>query len=230
MNYRSFSGFDNKNKPLDQKLLELFNYKKDGFFIELGANDGISQSNTAMFEFYFNWKGILIEPSIIGFNKCQYYRKNSVCLNYACVSNNYTSKYIMGDFKDNNLQGSIDGKQLLRKKNIQRELIKVKTITLEKILDLYLDKNKKIDLLSLDTEGYELNILKGLNLNKYRPYYILVEITNITNENYKNVLDFLKLHNYELYGNFTNFNKTDNPGWSGDHNDFLFVDYLVNKK
>ena len=46
---------------LDKKVLKYLNYNR-GFFVELGANDGISQSNTLHFEKYKNWKGILIEP------------------------------------------------------------------------------------------------------------------------------------------------------------------------
>ena len=55
---KSFSNVDNNNNFLDKKLNDLFNNKKNGFFIELGANDGLKQSNTAFFEKYMNWTGI----------------------------------------------------------------------------------------------------------------------------------------------------------------------------
>ena len=67
--------YKNKNKTffghhnLDQKLCEFLNYK-DGFFVELGANDGIRQSNTFYFEKNLNWRGILIEPIKSKFIKC----------------------------------------------------------------------------------------------------------------------------------------------------------------
>tara|TARA_Y100000385_G_scaffold277566_1_gene324694 strand:+ start:1605 stop:1838 length:234 start_codon:yes stop_codon:yes gene_type:complete len=64
---------------------------------------------------------------------------------------------------------SVDGKRLNR-----NNLSSVKAITLNKILNFYNVNN--IDFLSLDTEGYELNILNGLDLNIYRPKYILVEL------------------------------------------------------
>ena len=78
-----------------------------------------------------------------------------------------------------------------------------------------------IDFLSLDTEGYELEILKGLNLLKYRPKLLLIEVYV---KDYENIVTFLKLHNYSLQDNLTNYNKIDNPGWDGTHNDFLFKD------
>ena len=160
------------------------------------------------------WSGILIEPSLKGYEECKKNRPKSVCLNYACVSNDYKNDYIEGDFKDNSAMGSIGGKRLRR-----QNLVKVKAITLEKILDEHCHTN--IDFLSLDTEGYELEILKGLNLNKYRPKFMLIEVYK---KDYNDIVNFLNLLNYKLHSNFTNYNKIDNPVWDGTHNDYLFVD------
>lgn len=208
-----FSHVDSKQVPLQVKLNSLFNNKKGGFFIELGANDGLFQSNTAFLEKEMNWTGILIEPSFKGYESCIKNRTNSVCLNYACVSNEYVSPYIYGDFIENNAMGSINGERLH-----SQNLTCVKAITLEKVLDE--QKCGHIDFLSLDTEGYELNILKGLNLDKYRPDYMLIEI--YSNE-YASIANFLHDKNYKLLSNFTNYNIIDNPGWDGTHNDYLFV-------
>jgi len=216
--FKSYSLSDNKNIPLDFKLDHLIK-KENGFYIELGANDGLTQSNTAFFEFNRGWKGVLIEPSINVYNNCVKNRPNSNCYNYACVSNEYEFNEIKGDF-DGNLMSSVNGKRLNKNSSSS-----VQAITLEKILD----KNEvsNIDLLSLDTEGYELNILKGLNLNKYRPNYMIIEVYNY---DYQNIVDFLNSHNYSLLGNFTNYNKIDNPLWDGSHNDFIFKDNLIKMK
>ena len=208
-----YSNSDSKGIPLQTKLNKIFN-KKNGFFIELGANDGLFQSNTAFFEKEMEWHGILIEPSLKGYKQCKINRPNSICLNYACVSNDYKDDYIYGDFEDNNAMGSIAGNRLNRK-----NIVKVKAITLEKILNDHCDTN--IDFLSLDTEGYELEILKGLNLNKYRPKFILIEVYT---KDYDNIVNFLNLHNYKLHCNLTNYNKIDNRRWDGTHNDYLFID------
>ena len=153
-----YSHCDSKGIPLQTKLNEIFNKKKRGFFIELGANNGLRQSNTAFFEKEMDWSGILIVPSLKGYTECKINRPNSICLNYACVSNDYKDEYIEGDFQDNNLMGSVNAMRLKRRKH----MVKVKATTLEKILDEYCQTN--IEFLSLDTEGYELDILKGLNL------------------------------------------------------------------
>jgi FkbM family methyltransferase len=212
-----YSHKDYKGVPLQNKLIEIFNYKKKGYFIELGAHNGLFQSNTAFLEKEMEWKGILIEPSTKGYESCKINRPNSICLNYACTSNDYHDEYVEGDFKDNSPMSSINGERLGR-----QNLVKVKAITLEKVLNAMRPTN--IDFLSLDTEGYELEILKGLNLNKYRPKFMLIEVYN---KDYDDLVNFLNLHNYRLHSNFTNYNHTDCLySWDGTHNDYLFIDNL----
>lgn len=61
---------------LDLKLRKYISYD-NGIFLEVGANDGIRQSNTYIYEKEYGWKGILIEPSI-WFNKLKDNRPNSI--------------------------------------------------------------------------------------------------------------------------------------------------------
>lgn len=214
---KSYSLTDCLGKPIDLKLDELFNKKTNGFYIELGAFDGLTQSNTAFFEFYRNWRGILIEPSLGSFTSCLTNRPKSYTVNACCVSNDYTEDNISGDF-NNITMASVNG---LRLKNTSN-LVQVKAMTLEKILDDYFSKNgeKEIDFVSIDTEGYELEVIKGLNLNKYKPTYLLIEI--YANQ-FNNICEFLNNCNYKLHSNLTNYNKNNNPIWDGTHNDYLFI-------
>ena len=57
--------------------------KRNGFFIELGANNGLTQSNTAFFEKDMGQTGILIEPSSIGYELCKKNRPNFEALTQA---------------------------------------------------------------------------------------------------------------------------------------------------
>ena len=213
---QSFSLVDSKGVPLDKKLDELFQQKQNGFFIELGANDGLRQSNTAFFEFFRNWKGVLIEPAVSMYEKCKQNRPKSMCYNYACVSPSYTNEYIGGDF-DGSLMGSVNGTRNGRE---------VTTFAKAKTLEYILNESGhtgSIDLLSLDTEGYELPILEGLNLQRFRPKYMIIEIYN---KDYELIYNYLQENNYNIIGCISNYNHIDCPNWDGTHNDYLFFDTL----
>ena len=214
---KSYALEDANRQPLDYKLNEVFKNKTNGFFIELGANDGLTQSNTAMFEFFKGWTGLLIEPSFSAFEKCKVNRPKSIVVNYACVSSTYADTHVSGDF-NGQLMSSVDG----LRQNVTI-LTKVPARTLESLLDEYAP-NAKIDLLSLDTEGYELNILQGLNLNKYRPRYMLIEVYA---KDFDVMCLFLSVKGYKLHSNFSNYSRATNPIWDGTHNDYLFVDTQV---
>lgn len=212
-----FSHRDSKGVLLETKIDELFNKKNGGYFIELGAADGLTQSNTAFLEKSRGWTGLLIEPCFEAYTMCKNNRPKALCVNYACVSDDYKEKTIKGDFTKLNLMSSIDG---IRNKSTSN-LCEVKAMTLGNILNTVKKQDVKIDFLSLDCEGYEHNILKGLNLEKHRPRFMLIELYTAE---YEDVVDFLKQYRYKLVCNFSNYNKTDNPQWDGTHNDFLFED------
>jgi FkbM family methyltransferase len=181
-------GSDKYSRPslngLDRKLEGYLDYE-GGFFIEAGANDGFSQSNTYYFEKMRSWKGILIEPIPSLFNRCRKLRKGSVVINCALVSSQYQQDSITMVFANlmSLVQGarkSISGDQdhIDRGVNIQRDvtapyLVSVPAKTLTSILDG--EQVTTIDLLSIDVEGYEYDALLGLDLSRYRPRYIVVE-------------------------------------------------------
>ena len=70
---------------LVNKLKKYLNFE-NGFFIEVGAHDGIFQSNTLNLEESLGWKGILIEPSLNAYLECIKNRPKSICINLALTS------------------------------------------------------------------------------------------------------------------------------------------------
>ena len=139
-------------------------------------------------------------------------RPNNINVNKCLVSPWHSSKTIKGAF-DNGPMSSVGNIRNL--KNV--ELIDVECDTLENILDYY--DIQKIDFMTVDTEGYELEVLQGLNLLKHRPLYIMIEIYETQK---KELFQFMEDMNYMLLENITNYNLLDNPGWDGSHNDYLF--------
>ena len=192
---------------LDTRLERYLNFN-NGFFIEAGANDGYSQSNTYFLEKKLHWHGILVEGIPELFKKCKKERPESIVLNYALVSKDFPHKTVSMHYA--HLMSLVDGS--LKTKKEQENHIKdaidnqklngsytvdVPARTLESILD-NIKSIPRIDFFSLDVEGYELNVLKGLNFSKYRPKFILVETHSFDEVNI-----FLEEHNYELLEKMT---------------------------
>ena len=147
----SYSNVTNKGVPFDLKLnKEIFFEKENGFFIELGAYDGLTQSNTAFFEKTKNWTGILIEASRDRYEECVKNRPNSKCVNTACSATD-------------NASISFNHENGLMSKVVDDGVYSCDTSTLETILD-NCEVDRNIDFLSLDVEGHELEVLEGLNL------------------------------------------------------------------
>lgn len=209
----SYSNVTNKGVPFDLKLnKEIFFEKENGFFIELGAYDGLTQSNTAFFEKTKNWTGILIEASRDRYEECVKNRPNSKCVNTACSATD-------------NASISFNHENGLMSKVVDDGAYSCDTSTLETILD-NCEVDRNIDFLSLDVEGHELEVLEGLNLCKYRPNYMLIELWD---DNEFDVKTLLYDNNYRCLGNYSKYNTRDNPSWgdSGYHNDYLFEDKLL---
>ena len=207
-NFKKYYSLDN----LDQKIEKYLNYR-NGFFVELGANDGINQSNTLYFERNKNWKGLLIEPYLPNYLKCI---KNRSKKNYffcnACVSFNYKKAFVKLIY-NNLITIPLGVESDLRNQDYvgNRKLIfGSPATTLNKLLQKA-NAPKKIDLLSLDVEGGEIEVLKGINHNNFRFKLICVEARNI-----KKIKKYLNSFNYELKEKLS----------SGD---YLFADKCMNK-
>ena len=198
-------GLDN----LDKKLISVIG-TKPGFFVELGANDGISQSNTKHLEMFQGWRGVLIEPYPGNFRKLTKTRSSdSYFENAACVSFEFTKaemELTYSNLMTTPMEGSSDlddrkshahsGQRFLGAKD------KVSTFsaparTLDSILD---DAGAPtiIDLLSLDVEGGELEVLGGVDHSKYRFNWILVE-----SRDKQRISDFLTARGYEFHAQLT---------------------------
>ena len=203
---------------ITKNLDSILNYK-DGFFLEVGANDGVSQSNTINLERNLNWKGILIEPDFNQYLKCLKNRPNSIVVNAALVSEEFSKKNdkILFPKKGNLMSKTYEENIFNLLKLFLKKLIYVNCINLSSLLSNL--NITKIDLLSLDIEGNELEVLKSINFNDVNIEYICIEVWDKDKEK---IFDFFKKKNYLLKKNLSEFNKNDYPNWSGNHNDYLF--------
>jgi FkbM family methyltransferase len=140
---------------------------KKGFFVELGASDGVFLSNTLFFEKQ-GWNGICIEPNNTFFDKLKHNRK-------CHVSNEliYSVKGIEVDFAMDREASAILDKNTSAFTN-KSIVVKKTTTTLADVLDAF-NAPSLIDYLSLDVEGPEYDILSTFPFEKYNFRCITVE-------------------------------------------------------
>ena len=197
---------------MDKKIIEKYLNYENGFYLEIGGNDGITQSNTANLELFRNWSGMLVEPIYYKYRLMKDFRKKSICVN-ACVSDKDGE---IVKFNDVNLMSFVESARKSEEadefwmsegekcQNIIRSSYTLETIMLQTLLEKHNITN--IDFFSLDVEGYELQVLQGLNFNNVRPKYILIECTH-TDE----IFSFMNENKYEMIEFYNN-------------NDYLFKD------
>lgn len=148
-----------------------YHYIKNGYFVEVGAYDGDKLSNTYSLEHYFGWKGILIEANPIIFESLKKNRPNAKCIDKACYSKTgLTLKFKLEGL----LSGIQDNLNTYKQKLETSNEVAVETETLTSILDRC-DAPKAIDFLSIDVEGAEMEVLKGIDFHRYSFYFITVE-------------------------------------------------------
>lgn len=80
---------------------------------------------------------------------------------------------------------------------------------------------KKVDVFFLDVEGYELEVLKGINFDEVDISYFVIEINDLQNMK-KEIDNFLFKKSYINIANISNFNNINCPTWPGTHQDFLY--------
>jgi FkbM family methyltransferase len=169
---------------LDRKLKRYLDVE-GGFFLEAGANDGLSQSNTYWFETFRNWRGVLVEGVPELARACAMNRPRAKVFHAALVADDATEQVTMKTAHLMSLVAGAFGSEAADRKHVEEGIavqklgagaareIRVPARTLTSILAEV--RPARFDLLSLDVEGYELQALKGLNLERFCPRYILVE-------------------------------------------------------
>lgn len=174
-----------------------------GFFVEFGAADGVSLSNSYLLEKEFGWAGILCEPNRSWHEELR--RNRSGTLDIRCVYSttgeqiSFSENYIgelsgITEFAGDDRHGLI---------NRTTTSYRVETISL---LDLLMQHNapEHIDFLSVDTEGSEFEILNAFDFSKYTFGAICVE-HNFT-ANRSKVKDLLLENNYrQVYPELSDF-------------------------
>lgn len=139
----------------DKWVCEFLNFKKNGFYLDIGAYDGVQTSNTLILEKELNWSGICVEANKNAFDNLSLNR-NSINLNLAVLDYEGSCGFA-GDSVCNESVGN-----------------SIECNTLNNILEKY-NAPYIIDYMSIDIEGSEFNALKNFNFKKWQINLITVE-------------------------------------------------------
>jgi FkbM family methyltransferase len=168
---------------MDRKLDAILDRDR-GFFIEAGGHDGYTQSNTYFLERFRGWHGIIVEPMREMAAEARRNRRDARVFQCALAPPDSGAAEIEMEFGD--LFTTVRGSRAADDDWVQGGLVlgwrdhrveRVPARTLSSLLDeAGVDR---VDLLSLDVEGYEDQALRGLDLSRHAPTWILVEMHDL---------------------------------------------------
>ena len=158
----------------DVILARVFGSRTDGFYVDVGAGDPVNLSVTKWF-YDLGWSGINIEPNRSLFKKLSADRSRDVNLECGAGASRKRAQFMEMPIPE---LSSFDSRvhASARERKILGTNRTVPVVPLTEILDQYADE-RHIDFLKVDVEGWEREVLCGLDLEKYRPTVILVEST-----------------------------------------------------
>jgi len=165
----------------DKIIDEILKKRGKGTYIDIGANDPYRFNNTYRF-YKKGWTGINIEPDEYNYSQLVKKRPNDVNLNIGIGLNE--SMYTFYKFFPDTLS-TFSRNNANKYKKAGFELIDKRKLQIRKLSYIFSTyySNKKVSFISIDTEGFELEILKSNDWNKYRPKVICIEYNEFISKN-----------------------------------------------
>jgi len=148
--------------------------KRNGFFVEFGATDGIDLSNTIVLERNFEWKGILCEPARCWHTALKSNRRAMIDTRCVWAQSGCRLEFREVERRDFSTLNAFADKDFHRDERRKGITYEVDTISLNDLL-VHHNAPKEIDYLSVDTEGSELEILRAFDFGKYDVKIMTVE-------------------------------------------------------
>lgn len=190
----SMGSFSQFNEDLLIDLL--FDSKRKGFYVDIGANDPAFNNNTKRF-YDKGWHGINIEPSIEEYEKLQSSRLRDINLNIGVglIKNKMSFYKVLGDSTLSSFNKTI-AIQMAKFYGLQ---VLEEEIQILRLVDIYNDyiKDNHVDFMSVDAEGSDLDVLKSNDWKIFRPTLVMVEADSQYNE----IVEYMSISNYLLLYN-----------------------------
>lgn len=185
----------------DLLLDRLFGGRETGLYIDVGAHHPKRFSNTYFF-YRKGWQGINIDAMPGSMDLFKKHRKRDINIEAPISdrSENLTF-YVFNDYALNTFSRELAVERSKLKGYFITSEVQLTTKRLDEVLDQNLLGQKDINFLSIDAEGFDFKVLRSINLKKYRPHIILIELISMTVEEVleDEIAVYLKEHDYILY-------------------------------
>lgn len=185
----------------DIQLFKLINATSPGVYVDIGCWHPIKASNTYFF-YLRGWKGLCIDPNPELKILYEKFRPTDDFVNSAVGEDFKNLKYYMLEEQYSSMN-TLD-LEFIKKHKLIHKIIKtiaVPTLSLKTILDTKIKKNDRIDFFDIDVEGFDIEVLKSNDWEKYRPKVVVVETDLMLQDDLNSqIVNYLKLQNYRLIG------------------------------
>ncbi|KAJ3220613.1 hypothetical protein HK099_004150 [Clydaea vesicula] len=183
----------------DKYMYENFfhNLGRPGIFVEFGARNGIAQSNTYFFEKALGWKGLMVEVMEAEYKELVINRPGSLTVNGAICAKPGSIKFAVSQI--GGWHGIADDITKERK-NQNAKIITVSCYTLNDVIEK--SGFRRIDWMSVDTEGSELSVLTAFDFTKVVIDYIQVECLTMEQEKMNGIIQLMESRGYEFFKSY----------------------------
>lgn len=211
-----YEGFSLNN--FQDIFLKLSINKEPVYFVQVGAMDGVSYDPIHSYVKKFNWKGILVEPlpDMMQRLRMNYAGCEGLIFENVAISEKYEVKTIYRVEPEiiakNSLPHWLQGMSTFIEGKLKdyEDYVSENEINCEPLMDLINKHNlPRIDVLQIDTEGFDYKIFKQFDFCKYRPVVINIEYINLNEDDLNSLKDDLSKNNYFFYRNDMDFIAVD---------------------
>ena len=189
------------NWGIDMMADFFFRNKKEGIYIDIGCHHPLINNNTYPL-YKRGWKGINIDIDYGIIDSFNFLRSKDT--NIKIAVSDTTGEAELFFYHNRAAKNTLSKEKGFDSKEIQ----KIKTSTLNKLIENSIYKDQKINFISIDVEGYELNVLKGFDFKKYKPDLVVLELiqegmTEFFHQNIENIQNskvylYMIKHDYKL--------------------------------
>ena len=201
---------------VDLIITKLLNSRNKGIYIDVGCHHPFLNNHTYLL-YKSGWEGINIDVDYNSIDMFNFFRKSDVNIQTAVTDHKGEVDLF---FYHNRAAKNTISKEF---GSDAKEQKRINSDTLNNIIENSKFKNSKIDFVSIDVEGNEMNVLSGFNLKKYKPKLILLEFI-LPNKKEFYEKDINEIANSEVY-KFLNKNEYKLINWNHDDLLFMSLDY-----